>query len=61
MQLQKERDEIIQREIEKTKMEAEGMYNRVLQDDRKRCEYLQKERDREDSSLILIFIKSKIQ
>ena len=61
MQLQKERDEIIQREIEKTKMEAEGMYNRVLQDDRKRCEYLQKERDREDSYLILNFIKLKIQ
>ncbi len=48
MQLQQERDEIIQREIEKTKMEAEGMYNRVLQDDQKRCEFLQKERDRKD-------------
>eukprot|EP00088_Acartia_fossae_P015955 TRINITY_DN18866_c0_g1_i1.p1 TRINITY_DN18866_c0_g1~~TRINITY_DN18866_c0_g1_i1.p1 ORF type:complete len:336 (+),score=122.81 TRINITY_DN18866_c0_g1_i1:22-1029(+) len=45
-QLQKEREDIVQREIVNTKREADSMFQRVQQDDRKRINLIEQERIR---------------
>jgi len=45
-QLQKEREDIVNKEIERTRHEANSLYQRVLQDDKKRVDMIEMEQQR---------------